>query len=168
MIWLRRLLILAGLVLVLAAANMIILEKQRVAESARLVLLELRPVDPRSLIQGDYMQLDFADTVTLPPEGVALPEAGIAILQLDPAGIASFARVDDGAPLAAGEIRLRFFGRMPDGRFDFGTDAFFFQEGEADIYANARYGMFRVDETGKSVLVGLADENTKPLGRSDE
>jgi uncharacterized membrane-anchored protein len=168
MIWLRRLLILAGLVLVLAAANMIILEKQRVAESARLVLLELRPVDPRSLIQGDYMQLDFADTVTLPPEGVALPEAGIAILQLDPAGIASFARVDDGAPLAAGEIRLRFFGRMPDGRFDFGTDAFFFQEGEAELYAGARYGMFRVDETGKSVLVGLADETGKEITRPAE
>ena len=168
MTWLRRLLILAGLVLVLAAANLIIFEKQRVAESARLVLIELRPVDPRSLMQGDYMQLDFADTVTLPPEGVTLPEAGIAILRLDPAGVASLARVDDGAPLAAGEIRLRFFGRLPDGWLDFGTDAFFFQEGEADLYAGARYGMFRVDETGKSVLVGLADENTKPLGRSDE
>jgi uncharacterized membrane-anchored protein len=168
MIWLRRLLILAGLVLVLAAANLIILEKQRVAESARLVLLELRPVDPRSLMQGDYMQLDFADTVTLPPEDVALPEAGIAVLRVDPAGIASFARVDDGTPLAPDEIRLRFFGRMPDGRFDFGTDAFFFQEGEAELYAGARYGMFRVDETGKSVLVGLADETGTEITRPAE
>lgn len=168
MTWLRRLLILAGLVLVLAVANMFILERQRVVDSARLVLLELRPVDPRSLMQGDFMLLDFADAVTQLPEDMAPPEAGVVVLRLDPADIATLVRIDDGAPLEPDEIRLRFFGRMPDGRLDFGTDAFFFQEGEADLYANARYGMFRVDETGKSVLVGLADENTKPLGRSDE
>jgi len=139
-------------------ANLVILEKRRVAESARLVLLELRPVDPRSLMQGDYMLLDFADAVTLPPEGAAPSEAGIAILRLDPAGIAILVRIDDGTPLGPGEVRLRFAGLRSDGRLDFGTDAFFFQEGEAELYANARYGMFRVDETGKSVLVGLADE----------
>jgi uncharacterized membrane-anchored protein len=168
MTWLRRLLILAGLVLVLAVANMFILERQRVVDSARLVLLELRPVDPRSLMQGDFMLLDFADAVTRLPEDMAPPEAGVAILRLDPAGIATLVRIDDGTPPAPDEIRLRFAGRRSDGRFDFGTDAFFFQEGEADLYAAARYGMFRVDETGKSVLVGLADETTKPLGRSDE
>lgn len=168
MSWTRRLLILAGLALVLGAANAIILQKQRIADSARLVLLELRPVDPRSLMQGDYMRLDFADAVALPPEGVDLPEDGVAIVALDGNGVASFVRLDDGAPLAVDEARLRFTGRTPDGRLDFGTDAFFFQEGAAARYEQARYGMFRVDDTGRSVLVGLADETGREIPRLAE
>lgn len=164
----RRLLVLAGLLLVLGASNAIVLDKRRVLGSARLMLLELRPVDPRALLQGDYMQLDFTDTVSLPPAGVDLPERGVAIMALDDAGIARFARLDDGKPLAASEARLAFAGRKPDGRLDFGTDAFFFQESDAELYADARYGMFRVDKAGKAVLVGLADETTEPIGRERE
>jgi uncharacterized membrane-anchored protein len=163
MSWTRRLLILGGLLLVLGVANAAILQKQRIADSARLILLELRPIDPRSLMQGDYMSLAFADTVALPPQGADLPEDGIAIVALDGNGVASFVRLDDGAPLAANEARLRFTGRTPDGRLDYGTDAFFFQEGAAPLYAEARYGMFRVDDTGHSVLVGLADETGEEI-----
>ena len=168
MSWMRRLLILGGLVLVLGAANFTILQKQRVVDQARLVLIELAPVDPRSLMQGDYMDLAYADTVTRPPEDTVLPEEGVVIVTLDAAGVATFARLDEGTPLAATEVRLRYIGVSFDGRLDYGSNAFFFQEGDAELYANARYGMLRVDETGNSVLVGLADENTKPLGRSDE
>lgn len=163
MSWTRRLLILGGLALVLGAANAVILQKQRIAGSARLILLELRPIDPRSLMQGDYMSLAFADTVALPPESTELPEAGIAVVVLDGNGIASFVRLDDGAPLGPDEARLRFAGRTPDGRLDFGTDAFFFQEGAAPLYEQARYGMFRVDDSGRSVLVGLADETGQEI-----
>lgn len=164
----RRALVLAGLLLVLGVANMIILDKQRVLGSARLILLELRPVDPRALMQGDYMQLDFADAVSLPPAGADLPERGVAVVALDAAGIARFVRSDHGAPLAGDETRLAFTGRKADGRLDFGTDAFFFQEGDAELYAEARYGMFRVDESGNAVLVGLADENAEPIERDTE
>jgi uncharacterized membrane-anchored protein len=163
MSWTRRLLILGGLLLVLGAANAIILQKERVRQSARLVLLELRPVDPRSLMQGDYMDLAFADAVVRPPEGTELPSRGAAVMSLDAGGIAVFARVDDGSPLGPNEMRLRYLGRAPDGELDFGGNAFFFQEGDAELYAQARYGMFRVDEDGNSVLVGLADENRQEI-----
>lgn len=168
MSWTRRLLILGGLILVLGAVNAIILQKQRVAEAARLVLLELRPVDPRSLMQGDYMALAFADAVARPPADITLPTAGVAIVALDARNVAAFARLDDGAPLAADEARLRFTGRTSDGGLDFGTDAFFFQEGDADRYAQARYGVFRVDEAGNAVLVGLADETGQEIPRPAE
>lgn len=164
MSWTRRLLILAGLALVLGTANFVIVEKQRVADSARLILLELRPVDPRSLMQGDFMDLAFAETVARPPEGTVVPDEGVVIVALDAAGVARFARLDDGSPLAPDEARLRYVGRTPAGDLDFGSNAFFFQEGNAGLYAEARYGMLKVDESGNSVLVGLADENGKPLG----
>jgi len=41
------------------------------------------------------------------------------------------------------------------GRVKFATNAFYFQEGHADIYLPARYGRFRVDEDGKVLLAGL-------------
>jgi len=164
----RRLLVLAGLLLVLGVTNMTILEKQRVLGAARLVLLELRPVDPRALMQGDYMALDFADSVSPPDGDLGAPEQGVAVMALDEASVARLARLDDGTPLAPNEIRFRFVGRFPDGRLDFGTDAFFFQEGEAERYAAARYGMFKVDDAGNAVLVGLADDRARPIGRAVE
>ena len=165
MSWTRRLMILGGLMLVLAVANAIIVGKERILRSSHLVLLELRPVDPRALIQGDYMQLDFAEAVSRPPAGSAPPASGgVAVMRVDATGIATLARIDDGAPLAADELRLRFAGLRADGRLDFGIDAFFFEEGTADDYADARYGMFRVDAKGNRVLVGLADETGREIG----
>lgn len=164
----RQAFILGGLALVLVVANLIIIDKQRVADAARLVLLELRPVDPRSLIQGDYMALAYADAVSRPREIMELPDQGVAVMTLDDSGVATFARLDDGSPLAADEARLRYLGRTPSGELDYGANAFFFQEGDAELYAEARFGMLKVDDSGNSVLVGLADENRQPLGRSAE
>lgn len=168
MSWTRRLAILGGLILVLGAANYIILQKQRIVDSARLVLLELRPVDPRSLMQGDYMDLAYADAVVRPPEGTDIPDDGVAVMTLDSGGAATFARIDDGAPLAANEIRLRILAVSPYGEVDYGSNAFFFQEGDAPLYEQARYGMLRVDEAGNSVLVGLADENRQEIVKLPE
>ena len=47
----------ANLLLVLAVVNGAILKKQAVVESGERVVLKLAPVDPRSLMQGDYMIL---------------------------------------------------------------------------------------------------------------
>jgi uncharacterized membrane-anchored protein len=45
-----------------------------------------------------------------------------------------------------------------------GTNAFFFQEGDAARYQPARYGEFRVDrDGGEAMLVGLRDQQLRPL-----
>ena len=44
---------LAGLLLVLAAVNYSIYGKEEIVRSGETVYLELAPVDPRSLMQGD-------------------------------------------------------------------------------------------------------------------
>jgi uncharacterized membrane-anchored protein len=56
----RTVLIFGGVVLVLVVVNASVLDKERLLASGTPVLLELAPVDPRSLIQGDYMELDYA------------------------------------------------------------------------------------------------------------
>ena len=52
--------VLGGLALVLAVANGSIWQREQLLGSGRVVILELAPVDPRSLMQGDYMALTFA------------------------------------------------------------------------------------------------------------
>ena len=52
--------LLLGLVLVLAVVNGRILQTERQLREGELVYLQLAPVDPRSLMQGDYMALNFA------------------------------------------------------------------------------------------------------------
>ena len=44
-----------------------------------------------------------------------------------------------------------------------GTDGFYFEEGTAADYENARYAEFRVDADGESVLVAMLDENLQVL-----
>ena len=57
--WTRIVVIVATLV-VLAAVNGSILAKERIRSTGERIFLALAPVDPRSLMQGDYMALRFA------------------------------------------------------------------------------------------------------------
>jgi uncharacterized membrane-anchored protein len=56
----RSILLWGGLLLALAVANQGIVQRERILSDGRVLLLELAPVDPRSLMQGDYMSLQFA------------------------------------------------------------------------------------------------------------
>ena len=58
----RRALFVVGLVAALGVPAGLVVQKERVVRSGNLVLLPLAPVDPRSLMQGDYMILDYAVT----------------------------------------------------------------------------------------------------------
>ena len=59
-------LLLGGLVVILAAANWAIASRERLISSGEVVYLELAPVDPRSLMQGDYMSLRYRSTSPRP------------------------------------------------------------------------------------------------------
>jgi uncharacterized membrane-anchored protein len=172
-----RALIVLGTALVLGSVNYSIFHKEGIKRNGEMVLMDLAPVDPRSLMQGDYMTLDFqvarqianslpknvnADgspqrstnsAVVSPREG----EIRLVDITLNEKRIANFSN----AP-AAGSLKLRY--RLRGGRVWLGTNAFFFEEGRAAQYAKARYGEFRLDRTsGEAVLVGLRDEKLEAL-----
>ena len=56
----RARVIFGGLLLVIVVLVGLVVGKERVLARGTPVLLELAPVDPRSLMQGDYMVLDYA------------------------------------------------------------------------------------------------------------
>ncbi len=155
----RRLLVFAVAVIVLAIVNFQIYQKEQLLAEGTTVLLELAPVDPRSLMQGDYMILDYKIARLF---GVAKKD-GYLVIERDTNQVAQFKRMyDDKTPLQANELLLRF--RKRGHRIRLGAESFFFQEGHAKYYNNARYGELRIAPSGDSVLVGLRDVEFKVLG----
>jgi uncharacterized membrane-anchored protein len=152
----------AGLI-VLVLANVTVYQREHLLAEGRVVLLALAPVDPRSLMQGDYMALDFQVTrdVAAKPRGA---QDGRAVLTVDEKNVGTFLRFDDGNPLAPGQVLLHY--RVRDGGPRIATNAFFFQEGDGDLYATARYGELRVATDGEAILTGLRDEGLRKLGRN--
>ena len=159
----REWLVLACGALVLVAVNAGILGRERHLAEGRVVLLELAPVDPRSLMQGDYMALRFkAETEAFARDRAKDGEDGRLVVRLDARGVGSFVRRDDGAPLADGEVALKY--RVRAGNVKFATNAYFFREGTGATYEAARYGEFRVDKSGELLLARLRSKDLKPLG----
>ena len=56
--------------------------------------------------------------------------------------------------------------RWQQGQWWIGPDAFFFEEGTAAQYEQARYGEFRLQPDGATLLVGLRDQALKPIGHT--
>ncbi|KAA0891152.1 GDYXXLXY domain-containing protein [Pusillimonas sp. ANT_WB101] len=219
----RRAGLLVGLALVLGLANATIYQKEQILAHGERVVLELAPVDPRSLMQGDYMALRFGVAQKLGRWLMAEPahdaEAGTLVGQrrgymllrpdadgvfqlvgrsanADGTGALSFSPVDlvsprqaDGAAIVGdntapavdhkskpdGSVKqdgtaavsdhavVLAYRLAPHGEVHIGTDAWFFPEGQADRYAQARYGEFRVSKQGTGILLRLLDEQRRPL-----
>jgi uncharacterized membrane-anchored protein len=158
----RKAIAVAAGLLVLVAVNWNIHGREQLLAQGRVVLLELAPLDPRSLMQGDYMALRFM------VEGMARgdlgkqAEDGHIVVKLAERGVGKFVRRDADEPLAADEARLRY--RVREGKVKFATNAFFFQEGTARIYERARYGEFRVAPNGDLLLTHMIGANFERLG----
>ncbi len=159
----RRWIIAATALIVLAVANVDVYRKEQLLATGGTVLLELAPIDPRSLLQGDYMALRFRALDDAFGAGAGeLPADGRLVLGVDTDSVGTFRRFDDGTPLEAGEVLMRY--RVRGGTPKLSTDAFFFQEGHAEYYAPARYGEFRVAADGEALLVALRGPDREVLG----
>lgn len=163
----RTAVVLGGLILVLAVVNHTIWQRETLLAQGRVVLLQLAPVDPRSLMQGDYMALNFAVSDQLRPgfdpnEAAKQPADGYVVLVPDGNGVAQWVRTQaDAQPVTGNEIALRY--RIRDRDVRIVTNAYFFPEGQAERYAQARYGEIRVGDDGTGLLVRMLGENRQPL-----
>jgi uncharacterized membrane-anchored protein len=159
----RKLIVVLAAVLLLGLVNFTIYQREQLRREGRVVLLELVPVDPRSLMQGDYMALNFAvANAAFPSRHSDKSEDGQIVVALDGRGVASFRRFADSTPLAANEAVLVY--RIRNNMVKFATNAFFFQEGHAEDYQGARYGEFRVSPDGEMILTNLRAADLTLLG----
>lgn len=165
-------LIAASAVLSLGAINYDVAQKEQVISEGQKIYIRIAPRDPRSLMQGDYMALDFdlpqpiRAALDRPDEASKLSQNArhaLVVAQLDQRGIASVLRLAGAnESLAHGELLLPL--KKMNGDWVVVTNAFFFAEGKGVGLAIARFGEFRVLPDGRALLVGLADETLQPMG----
>jgi len=168
----QKIIAMVALVLSLLVINWSIYQKEQLLENGQRVLLKLVPVDPRSLMQGDYMALrfDMANKIqsTLKETGVTGSDnpynksyTGHINIELDQDDVGSFVNLvtDD---VAKTEVVLQF--RLRQGKIKFATNAYFFEEGSAKQLEGAQYGEFRVNHQGELLLIALLDKDLNKLG----
>jgi uncharacterized membrane-anchored protein len=134
-----------------------VFQKEQILKTGEFVLFELAPVDPRSLMQGDYMELAYALSEVTDVEFI--PRKGKIYLTLDENRVASQFHFD---PINVNDLAFDY--RVKDGVLRFGADSFFFQEGQAEYFENAKFGGYLVNAKGESVLIGLYDEYFNKIG----
>lgn len=129
-----------GLLLVLVVVNGLIARQEMLLASGTQMIVELAPVDPRSLMQGDYMRLGYRLPV---PDGV------LHVTQ-DPNGLVTSFEGKGAALRVAG-------GTIP------GAENYFFEEGQGHVFQEARYASLRVTPDGRATLVRLLGKDFQPL-----
>ncbi|MFZ6820548.1 GDYXXLXY domain-containing protein [Undibacterium sp. Ji22W] len=166
--------------LILSAVNWTIFSREKLLTEGRVVLLELAPVDPRSLMQGDYMALRFQvaneafPNVNLNWRRGFLVEKnsdaladGHLLLNVDEHGVAHFqkiAQMDE--KVQSNQVLMRY--RIRNNQVKFGTNAYFFEEGQATTYAKAKYGAFRVAPNGDMILTALHGADYVQIQNAEE
>jgi len=151
--------------LTLAVANGAIWQKEQLIAQGQKVYVPLMPVDPTSLMQGDYMALRFITPWAL--TGMGYPqsyrgERPFVVATRDARGVVSLLRVqDDAEALAPGEFRIQL--TRKGGDWVLVTDAWFFKQGDAARFELAKFGEFRVMPDGRALLVGMADAELRPI-----
>ncbi|HDX8363991.1 GDYXXLXY domain-containing protein [Aeromonas veronii] len=162
----RQLALLLSGIAILAGINATVWRYEHAMSSGEVVLLRLAPVDPRSLMQGDYMRLNYEIARELTSRDARTTQnkgSDTLVIRLDAHQVASL--VADGKPdrLARDERLLQV--HQSERQWQIGPDAYFFEEGTGGQYETARYGEFRLQADGKTLLVGLRDEAYQPIGQ---
>ncbi|MHC5201672.1 GDYXXLXY domain-containing protein [Myroides sp. LJL119] len=168
----RSLVILISLLGILVFFTLAVVEKQKIVTNGKIVFLELVPVDPRSLIQGDYMDLKYkiasdysrawyqnSDSVNTIPS-----KNGYLQIKVDSLGVATLLGLypRDKSDLPPDNYLLKYY-NFNQGLFNIGAESFFFQETKAELYEKAKYGALAIDNKGNSVLIGLYDQDLNKI-----
>lgn len=151
------------------------------------IYVRLQPVDPRSILQGDYMalnyQLYFAPQNST-PENTNQPDINsedhifsgqyfdeiiknkssiVTYVELDPQKRVIHTRFE---PLKNVQTQ-RLILQNPDNRYTRlypALQSFLFAEGLAECYQQAEYAEFKVDEQGNAILMSLKGDQLQDLG----
>lgn len=158
--YVQRFGIATSLLVTLLVANIGIWQKETLISNGKQVFIALAPVDPRSLMQGDYMALNFQ--LTGPQETDLWSRQRVkAVVRMDGRGIAVIQGLAMNRPLQPDEIYFEL--RPTQSGLRPATDAWYFKESEANRWAKASYGEFRVDQRGQALLVDLRGPNLEKL-----
>ena len=172
----KPLVALAVVLLILIPLNYKVQQFEDVLATGKPVVLKIAPVDPRSLMQGDYMALSYAilndirANLNESEDGVILakekkhPNKVYALIHQDEQGVATLCRVEDSLPndfkdcVANVYLPVNNFKWLPE----LPSQEYFFSEGKGQYYAQAEYAEYRFKD-GILLLARLLDKDLKAL-----
>jgi uncharacterized membrane-anchored protein len=138
--------------------NLSIVEKENTLINGDLILLEMLPYDKRSPLQGDFMILSYTATADISIDSI--PHRGYCVVK--PVGQNVYEKVrfqTHAEPISMGEKAIHY--TTDRQRIHLGSNTFYFQEDKAALFDSAQYAGLRVDDRGRSILVGLYDQHKK-------
>jgi uncharacterized membrane-anchored protein len=158
----QKLSAIAAVILVLVAVNFNIRGKQQLLKDGEIVLLKLAPVDPRSIMQGDFMRLRFdLQNKILNDKNRGSHEQGYIVVNRGENNLAVFEKIYNNEELKQNQFLIPY--KIRNYRVILTTDAFYFQEGKAAHFQKAEYGEFRVSKDGDVLLSNMVDKDFKIL-----
>jgi uncharacterized membrane-anchored protein len=141
-------------------------EKEALLQKGQTVYLALAPLDPRSIMQGDYMALNYEIMNQLNHDRFdstkpQQPNSGVLVIQIDDQNVGKFVRYDHEGVLAPGEHLLKF--HHADWRAVIGAESYFIPEGSGPSFDHAAYGELKLEPDGTPLLVALCDKERHRL-----
>jgi len=142
-------------------------QKETLLRDGQTVYLALTPVDPRSLLQGDYMALDYAITNQFDKRWQSdstktkLPTSVTMVIQLNGQNEGQFVRLHEGEAIAQDERLLKFHHKC--WHTVIGPDSYFFPEGTGSSFEHAAFGELKIASDGTPLLLALCDKNHQRL-----
>lgn len=147
--------------------NIMIYHHERHIADGQSVFIDLMPADPRSLIQGDYMQLNY--NLMFDEESRQAWER--STIKEHP-HIDAWVRLDNQNRLiqttfSQKEHAIPMILNNPSGFLSQvypASQSFLFAEGLAACYDQARFAHFKINSSGRLILLELVDEHLQSLG----
>ncbi|MBO7596925.1 MAG: GDYXXLXY domain-containing protein [Bacteroidales bacterium] len=144
-----------ALFVMLVAVSVVAIFKLKSANNGSEILLKLAPVDPRSLIQGDYMALDYELMWEIRYKG----DYKFVVVTVDDNRVATFNRLQNDSTQNANELLLRY--KRDGNKISLGAEHFFFNTDSVEKYQQAEYGLIKVDDKGRCSLVGVCGNDKR-------
>lgn len=145
----------ATVMLQLLVIGAVMIEKETLLRTGQTIRLDLQPRDPRSLLQGDYVILNYPTLRAVGGQGKVR-----VVLERDPArDIYEYARVAQaGEALEPDEVLLTGFATLRGG-VDFGIGQYFIPAGTGlDLERTLRTATLKVSRRGDAMVVSVSAE----------
>lgn len=153
-------LLLIAFAVVFIFMNVQIVQKESIKNNGEVIYFKLAPVDPRAFMLGDYMALNFEHNL----RNYSDQNMQTFIVTLSDQKVAINAEPYEGTTVKDNQRLFKIQDKLR-------PDRFYFQEGHAKKYEEAKYGLFRYISPSQFLLDDMTDEELiiiNPQSKSNE
>ena len=136
----------------------LIFQKETILRNGTDIILKVEPVDPRSLLQGDYVELSYNISQV---ESENFSQQVYVLVEKDAKGIYQIKEIYDTIEEAreekTEENQAILTGKSNGETITYGIEHFFIEEGTGrEVEQNAKYAKIRVGSNGDAILISIS------------